>query len=220
MFGCLRRLGCLFVLLLIAVGYLTRGYWWAPARAVASRSTGIAVAPADTVSRWEPLTPAAAERGERGVRALAAPHGPVYVSLRPAELASYAFLSLANALPLSEGAAQATVVGDRVYVRSEVSARDFAGVLGAIGRVLPERDTLTLGGTFEVVHPGLALFHVRDVRLGTVPIPDRMIPPLVRRIRRNVAAPGTDADAIEVPIPSYIGDVRVARGRITLYKNR
>jgi hypothetical protein len=178
------------------------------------------VTPADTLSRWEPVTPAAAERGERQVRALASPRGPVYVSLRPGDLASYAFLSLANTLPPNAEGAEATVVDDRVYVRSVVSLRDFSGALGTLGRVLGERDTLTLGGTFDVLAPGRAEFRVQDVRVGRYPLPEKLIPPLVRRVRRGNADPGVDANALSVPIPSYIADVRVARGRITLYKRR
>lgn len=220
MFGCLRRLGCLFVLLLAVVAYLGRDWWWTPARAVVSRSTGVGVTPSDTASRWESLTPAAAERGERQVRALAAPRGPVYVSLRPGDLASYAFLSLASALPPFVQDAQATVVGDRVYVRSLVSLRDLAGALGSFGVGRAERDTLRLGGTFEVLAPGRAQFHVQDVQLGRFPLPERMIPTLVQRVRRGPRGEGIARDALEVPIPAYIGDVRIARGRVTLYKRQ
>jgi hypothetical protein len=220
MFGCLRRLGCLVVVLLAVVGYLTRGYWWRPARAVVSRSTGVGAAPPDTTSGWESPPPELAERGERQVRALAEPRGPVYVSMRPGELASYVFLSLASAVPASAQDAQATVIGDRVYVRSVVSLRDFAGVLGAVGNLVGDRDTLRLGGTFEVVRRGKALFHVEDVQIGRVPVPERLIPTLVRRVQRRPSGADAAPAALEVPIPDYIGDVRVARGRITLYKNR
>jgi hypothetical protein len=220
MFGCLRRIGCLFVILLVVVGYLTRGYWWRPARAVVSRSAGIAAAPGDTVSGWESLTPERAERGEREVRALAAPHGPVYVSLRPGELASYAFLSLASALPASARDAQAAVIDDRVYIRSVVSLRDFAGALGALGGLVGERDTLRLGGTFDVLAPGRAEFRVQDVQIGNVPVPEKLIPSLVRRVRKRAPTAGVAPDALEIPVPDYIGDVRIARGRITLYKRQ
>jgi hypothetical protein len=219
MFGCLRRLGCLVVLLLVGVGYATRDYWWAPARALVARETGRA-APLDTVSRWERMTPAAAERGERQVRALAAPRGPAYVSLRPGELASYAFLSLASTLPSSAEDAESIVMGDRVYVRSLVNIRDFAGVLGSAGGLLPDRDTLRLGGTFEVLGRGRAQFRVQEVQIGRMPLPERLIPTIVRRVRRQTPGPGVAPDGLELPVPDYIGDVRIANGRITLYKRQ
>ncbi|MBV9881253.1 MAG: hypothetical protein JO180_12190 [Gemmatirosa sp.] len=204
--------------MLAVAAYFTRAYWWAPVRGLAGGAS--TPAEADTVARWEPVTPAGAERGEKQVRALAAPRGPAYVTLHPGDLASYAFLSLANTLPPSARDAQATVVGERVYVRAVVSLRDFAGALGAMGGLLADRDTLRLGGTFEVMEPGRAAFHVQDVQLGALPLPPRTIPPLVRRVRRGTPRPGLAPDALDVPIPEYIGDVRVARGRITLYKRR
>lgn len=220
MFGCLRRVGCLVVILVAALAYFTRGYWYEPARAFVGRAGSSTTADADTLSRWEPLTPASAERGEKQVRGLAAPRGPVYVTLRAGELASYAFLSLANALPPSAKDAEASVVGDRVYVRSVVNLRDFAGALGPMGGLLSERDTLRLGGTFEVLTPGRAQFHVVDVQIGSFPIPQKAIPSLLRRVRRGTVASDVSPDALEIPIPEYIGDVRVARGRITLYKRQ
>jgi hypothetical protein len=218
MFGCLRRVGCLVVVALLVAAYFARAYWWEPVRGMVG--IGAPVAAADTIARWEPVTPAGSERGEKQVRALAAPRGPAYVTLHAGDLASYAFLSLANTLPPSARDAEATVLGDRVYIRAVVALRDFASALGAMGGMFADRDTLRLGGTFEVLEPGRAAFHVRDVQLGNFPVPSAMIPALVRRVRRGVARPDLPADALEVPIPDYIGDVRVARGRITLYKRQ
>jgi hypothetical protein len=216
MFGCLRRLGCLFVIL-VGVGlWFARDLWWPRVQRMSAPRPEV-VAAADSTG-WEPLDQERAERGERAVRALAARTGPVYVTLRAGELASYAFLSLADAPPLPLDDAQATIVGDRVYLRSVVSLRDLGGSLGAAGALLPERDTLQLGGTFEVVRPGLAQFRVAEVRMGSIPVPASLVPRLIRRSGGGVGA-GVADDAIGIPIPRYIGDVRVARGRITLYKS-
>jgi hypothetical protein len=220
MFGCMRRIGCLVVLVVACgVGYLTRDLWLDRVRGYfpgAPDTTAVAA-----TSAWESLSPERAERGERAVRALARNGGPVYVTLRAGELASYAFLSLAPALPPSARDAESAVIGDRVYVRALVSLRELggAGGFGALGGVLADRDTLRLGGTFDVLRPGLAQFHVQDVQLGAFPVPARMIPALVKRVRRGREIAGLSADALAIPIPDYIGDVRVARGRITLYKN-
>ena len=216
MFGCLRRLGCLAVIL-IGVGlWYVRDLWWPRVqRAVGPEPQAVAVADSNG---WEPLDQARAERGERAVRALAARSGPVYVNLRAGELASYAFLSLADVPPLPLDDAQAAVVGDRVYLRSVVSLRDLGGALGAAGGLLPERDTLRLGGTFEVLRPGLAQFRVAEVRIGALPVPLSVVPTLLSRSGARQPQ-GVAEGAIGIPIPRYIGDVRVARGRITLYKS-
>ncbi|HEY0779604.1 MAG TPA: hypothetical protein VGD56_16670 [Gemmatirosa sp.] len=222
MFGCLRRLGCLAVLAIAAALYLARDTW----RPLVARFTRDDDAPATagaaattTVPTWQPVDQPSAARGEHAVRTLAAPRGPVYVNLRPGELASYAFLSLADALPPMLRDAETSVVGDRVYLRSVVAPADFAGVLGrAVRTVLHARDTLRLGGTVDVVRPGLAEFRVRDVRIGTVPVPTPLVPRVVSRFRQGELPPGVAEDAVPIQLPPYIGDVRVGHGRITLYK--
>ena len=217
MFGCLRRLGCLVVLLAAGLAYATRGTWWPLLDRSSGRDREAEVAAAPSV--WQPLDQGAALRGERAVRALAARRGPVYVTLRPGDLASYAFLSLSDALPPALQDAETAVIGDRVYVRALVGPDDLPGVAGsALGSLITRRDTLRLGGTFDVLRPGLAQFRVRDVQMGRVPVPAALIPRLIARVRRGAVPDGVAADAFPVPVPEYIGDVRIGRGRVTLYK--
>ena len=222
MFGCLRKLGCLAVLLVAGALYLGRDWWW-PSVRERMRAEPVEVGRAGSATGgWQSLDQDKAVRGERAVRALSAARGPVYVNLEAGELASYTFLSLTDKLPFPVDGAQAAVIGDRVYVRSPVSLRDLGGALGSVGSLLPDRDTLRLGGTFEVVRPGLAQFRVRDVQVGSVPVPLAVVPRLLRSVgggSRRGRASGVAEDAIAIPIPRYIGDVRVARGRITLYKS-
>lgn len=216
MFGCLRRLGCLTIILVVALLYLARDRW----QPLVARFRGADDAPAaDTSATWQRVDQPSAARGERAIRTLAAPRGPVYVNVRPGELASYTFLSLSDALPATLRDAQTAVIGDRVYLRSVVSPADFAGILGpAVRSVLHARDTLHLDGTVDVIRPGLGQFRVRDVQIGTVPVPSALVPRVVGRFRQGANPPGVAADAIAIPLPPYIGDVRVGRGRVTLYK--
>jgi len=93
----------------------------------------------------------------------------------------------------------------------------LGGALGAAGALLPERDTLRIGGTFDVVRPGLAQFRVLEAQLGAVPLPSSILPRVLRR-GGGTGGQGVAADGVGIPIPRYIGDVRVSRGRITLYK--
>ena len=51
--------------------------------------------------------------------------GPVFANLTPAEAASYIFTVIAKQLPPSARNAEASVVGDRLYVRSDVDLKDF-----------------------------------------------------------------------------------------------
>ncbi len=215
MYGCLRRLGCLVLLVAAGGAYLARDLWWPR---VAARASGEPAAAAVEGPVWESLDYDRAARGERAVRALAARNGPVYVNLRAGDLASYVFLSLTPGLPIRGEEAQAAVVGDRIEVRAPVALRELGGAVGGLGALLPERDTLRLGGTLEVVRPGLAQFRLVDVQVGRVPLPASAVAGLVRRVREGRAPEGVEPDALPVRLPPYIGDVRVARGRITLYK--
>jgi hypothetical protein len=46
-----------------------------------------------------------------------------------------------------------------------------------------------------------------------------MISTLIGRFDHGNRPAGVDADALPLPLPAYVGDIRVANGRITLYKN-
>jgi len=84
--------------------------------------------------------------------------------------------------------------------------------------VLQEREKVQLSGTFRVVKPGLAEFLVKDVKLRNVSVPRGVIPTLVRRLDRGSRVAGLSDGALAVPIPQYVGDIRVANGKVTLYK--
>ena len=225
MFGCLRRLGCLTLIALAVLLYFTRDSW----RPLAARFRSPATAPGargtsggatrTTTPVWQSVDYAAATRGEQAVRALSARRGPVYVNLTPGELVSYAVLSLADGLSDRLRDAQTTIVGDRVYVRAEVSPENFPGILSrAVRDVLHQRDTLQLGGTVDVLRPELAQLRVREVRIGAIRLPSAVIPNVVARFRQGEPPADVAPDALPIPLPPYIGDVRVARDHITLYK--
>ena len=213
MFGCMRRLGCLAVVLLLAVGlYLSRSRWMP------------LVGFGDTAAKegvWEPVTAEGAERARAAIASLAAKSGPVYANIRPGDLASYVFRALRNELPPSAQNVEATVIGDRMYVRASVALSDFGGpsVLGPLAALMSDRETMMFGGTFDVLRPGLAQFRVQELKLRELAIPARMIPKLVQRIGRGARPQGVAPDALPLEVPVHIGDARVGRGQDTLYKN-
>src|SRR4030081_4021304 len=157
--GCLRRLGCLIVLLAIAcVGWLTREKWLKivpGAKSSADSSGATATAPERT---WEPLSPAAGARGKRAIDGLASSRGPVFVNLAPDEIASYVVQAAGGAFPGSADSVEAAVIGDVLYVRAIVPTKDIAGsgVLGPLAGLLNEREKVSLGGGFHVIRPGLS----------------------------------------------------------------
>jgi len=220
MFGCLRRLGCLVVLLLIAAVW----YWYARVErpATTTASTDAVTGASSVNTGWKPLTEVDAQRGRVAVEALARRSGPVFANLSPAEAASYIFLVVAKQLPPSARNAEASIVGDRLYVRSEVDLKDFggAGQLGALGMLLGSRDSVLLGGTIHMLKPGLAEFQVQEVKLGRLDVPKSLIPRLIAQMTRaKKKVEGVSETGLPMVMPPYISDVRIANGKITLYKS-
>jgi hypothetical protein len=206
------RLGCLVILAIAAVvGWFTRDRWM-PA-GMRDR-----LSPPARVAVWEPLTDRGAERTRAALNRLTQPKGPVFETLSGGDVASYAFRELANQLPGSADSIQAMVRGESVSMRAVVRTSDIRG-LGTIGSMLGDREHVELTGTMRVVRPGLAEFQVQDAKIRGLSLPHGMISTLVSRFGRGVRPSGVSSDAMPLPLPPYVGDIRVANGKITLYKN-
>jgi hypothetical protein len=218
--GCFRRLGCLVLIIALVALW----YWYARVERPAATTTVLTTTTggSSTNSGWQPLTAADAERGRVAVEALARRSGPVFANLSPAEAASYIFLVVAKQLPPSARNAEASIVGDRLYVRSEVDLKDFggSGQLGALGMLLGSRDSVLLGGTIHMLKPGLAEFQVQEVKLGKLQVPKALIPRLITQMTHGKnKALGISESSLPMVMPAYISDVRIANGKITLYKS-
>ena len=211
--GCIARLGCLVMLAFLAVGaWFTRDRWM-------SKVTGSGPVAA-TTSTWQPLSPAAGARGKRTIESLQSSTGPVFANLSAAEIASYVFQTVGRTLPASADSVEAAVIGDALYVRAIVPMRDLAGsgALGPLGGLLNDREKITIGGGFRVVRPGLSEFQVREIKLRDFKVPHGAIPRLLQQIGRGNRPEGIAADALPVPTPATLADVRIANGKVTLYK--
>jgi hypothetical protein len=144
---------------------------------------------AKPASGWEPLTPHGAAVAKRAVESLEAPKGPAYVEVTGAEFAAYA---LKGAVPES---AQAAVIDDRLHVRTRADVPRMG------------REDVEIVGTIDVPRPGVGEWRATEIKVGDVPLP----PALLSRIFHG-------ADSATVGLPAAVGDIRVARGHITLYK--
>jgi hypothetical protein len=219
--GCLRRAGCLVLILILAGVW----YWYArverPARDQVAATTTATTATPSAASGWQPLTAADASRGEEAVQSLGRQSGPVFANLTAAQAASYIFTVVAKQLPPSAKNAEASIIGDRLYVRSDVELKDFGGAksLGPVGMLLGDRDSVRLGGTIRMLRPGLAEFVVQEVKLGRIDVPNGLIPRLLTQMKRGKPVEGISDKGLPMVMPSYISDVRIANGRITLYKS-
>lgn len=234
--GCLFRLGCLVVLLICGVvAYFARDLWmdrlpWRPAQNEVARdgqsgatdrsSPGPTGTAASRTTNWAPLSQSGANRTRDALQRLSGPRGPVFVTLDGSDVASYIFLQLARQMPAATDSFAARVVDDRVQLRARMRTSDLGGAVGgALGAVLGERERVELSGRLRVVGPGLAAFQVEDMRIRDINLPDAVVSRLMKTIARAPQAAGLDENALPISIPSYIGDVRVSNGRITLYKN-
>jgi hypothetical protein len=211
--GCIARLGCLILLAVAAaVGWLTRDHWL-PER---YRRTAAVHTPT-----WEPLSAAGAERTRVALEKLSRPSGPVFQTLSGADVASYVARAVMRSMPASADSVQVMVDGDRIAVRANVKLSDLGGAagLGAIGAMLGDREPVQITGTIKVVRPGLGELQATDVKIRGLSVPRGMIATLMQRLSRGSRDPALDANGLPVPLPRYVGDIRVADGKITLYKN-
>ena len=214
--GCLRRVGCLVVVVAIAVGlWITQDKWL---RIVRRSRPAPEAATLDRV--WQPLSPEAAARGKQALDGLSAARGPVYANLTANEIASYVVQAAGGAFPATSDSVEAAVIGDVLYVRAIVPTREIvrSGVLGPLAGLLNEREKVSLGGSFHVIRPGLSEFQLRDVKLREFSVPRGAFPRLVHQITKGKKTPGVADDALAVPTPPSLADVRIANGRVTLYK--
>ena len=91
-------------------------------------------------------------------------------------------------------------------------------MLGPLGSLLNSRERISIGGSFRVVRPGLSEFQVREVKLRDFKIPTGAIPQLLKAMSRGARPEGIAPDALPVPTPKTLGDVRIANRKVTLYK--
>ena len=217
--GFFRRLGCLLIILLIL---LAVWYWYARVPTTTGTTTSTTVGTATSVSSgWQPLTAADADRGRAAVQSLGRQSGPVFANLTAAQAASYIFTVLAKQLPPSAQNAQAAIIGDRLYVRSDVELKDFGGSksLGPLGMLLGDRDSVRFGGTINMLKPGLGEFLVQEVKLGRFEVPNALVPRILTQMKRGKQPEGISQNGLPMVMPAYISDVRISNGKITLYKS-
>jgi hypothetical protein len=215
--GFFRRIGCLIIVVLIC---FAAWYWYRRAPMSTSTTTTVGTT-TSTNGGWQPLTAADAERGRAAVQSLGSQSGPVFANLTAAEAASYIFTVLAKQLPPSAQNVQAAIVGDRLYVRSDVELKDFGGskALGPLGMLLGDRDSVRLGGTINMLKAGLGEFLVQEVKLGKLDVPSALIPRILSQMKKGKPVDGISQNGLPMVMPSYISDVRIANGKITLYKS-
>jgi hypothetical protein len=212
--GCLARLGCLVVLVILGVcAWFTRDKWMP--KITSGPAPVVSIAPV-----WEPLSPEAGARGKRVIESLQSNGGPVFANLRAGEIASYVFETAGRTLPASADSVEAAVIGDALCMRAIVPMKEIAGsgALGPLAGLMNDREKLSICGSFHVVHPGLSEFQVREIKLREFKMPSGAIPRLLQQMSKGNRPAGISADALPVATPKALADVRIANHQVTLYK--
>jgi hypothetical protein len=144
----------------------------------------------------------------------------VFTNVRAADVASYVFDELSKQMPPSAQNAEAAVIGSELCVRALVRLTDFggAGALGPLASMFGDREPVQFCGTMEVFRPGLAEYHVKSLKVRDLSIPGPAVPRLLKNIEHGTRPEGLADDALPLKVPPYIADVRISKGRVTLYK--
>jgi hypothetical protein len=219
--GCIGRIGCLIVLVLLGViGWLTRDRWLHVVSSGPAGRSDSAVAAAGREGVWEPLTAQGGERARRALTDLARPNGPTIVTVRAPDLGAYVYQELARQLPPSADSVEAMAVGDQLHVRASVRLQELGGrdVLGPLAAMLGDRERLEIGGNLRVVRPGLGELVVREIRVGQLRMPSGLIPRLLRQVSRRDRPAGISDAGLPLRLPEHVGEVRIAGGSVTVVK--
>jgi hypothetical protein len=215
MSGCLRQIGCLVVLVVLLVaGWLTRELWW-------ERATGRPLAPETT---WTPVEPDEAPSARRRIEALERRQGEVFTALTPGEVAALILGETSGRLPPSVQDLETSVVGDALSIRASVDLTALRSVEGLrpLRSFLTARQPVTITGRPRVVERGRGAFDVQAVKIGGIEVPGPALGALIRQLDRaggeDSPVSGSNGRTITFSLPRYVGDIRIARGRVILYK--
>lgn len=192
-------------------------------------STDRDVAPADSTTKGTrrastvPITWATVSSTAKStaIAPLSAPNGPAYVTVGAGDLASLLSVPLKSQLPRSATDVQIALVDRQLLVRSVLDVAELAGdgTLGKLmGIALSGRDTIQFGGTVEPWREGFAQFRVEALRVKGFEVPQRVVPTVMRVMRRSNTDSTLAANAFAIRLPRSVADLRIANGRMTLYK--
>jgi hypothetical protein len=69
-----------------------------------------------------------------------------------------------------------------------------------------------------MLRPGQGEFLIQEVKIGSFKLPAALIPRLLAQMKRGNRIQGVSPNGLPMTMPAYISDVRIADGKITLYK--
>lgn len=204
-FGCLRRVVSLVVLVLLALAaWHYRDFLVARYHQLRGGS-----APA-------PSAADAARTGSAKLDALEGPTPPVRTALSEAELQALLNTRMSGALPRWVDSARIRLEGDRVRLSGRVPVDHLPQIrnLGEVAGLLPDTAEVAVNGQVIPIQGGRVALAVDQVTAAHIPLPHRLIPQVLSGLRkRGDAAP---ADALPLPLPANITSAYVRSDSLIL----
>ncbi len=110
----------------------------------------------------------------------------------------------------------AVALGDqRVEVRGSLDVSAVPRrLLGPLSEGLGRRERVVAGGVLSAEPDGHLVWTIDQLRIGEFPFPHSVIPAILHVM--NLTA--RDTPAVPIPLPAGIGDVRVTRTGIRVYR--
>jgi hypothetical protein len=156
-----------------------------------------------------PLRPTAelAETAEEKLASLAGRQAaPGRIALTEAELQSLVEYRLAAVLPPYIAAPRVRLEDGRMRLEARVAMRRLPELpeLGELGAFLPDTADVAATGHLIPLGPGRVAIALDGISVARVPLPARLIPPVLRRLGRK-DEDGLPANAIAAPLPAGAG---------------
>ncbi len=205
-FGCLRRVVSLIVLVAIiaAIWYFR----------------------ADIMAKWRQFrgeSPAAAVSPEKAARsanakmaALQGPNPPARTALSQEELQALLHTRLAPSLPGWVDSTRIRLEGERVRLSGRVPFDKVPQVrdLGSVAGLLPDTSEIAVTGQVIPLARGRIALAVDQVTAAHIPLPRRLIPQVLGRLKK----PGdtSPADALSLSLPAAISSAYVRNDSLIL----
>lgn len=209
MFGCLRKIGCLGLIVALGVGYYLYRDGQVPSLRPSRAAEG----------GWVTIDSSDGRVGQGAVEKIKGRSGRAYTSLTAEQAVAYLIYESGGYFNASYGNISARINGDTLQLKSLLSLRDLgvAEMLGPLAGMLSAQDTVQLSGTVGIISPGLGQFRVSEARIRGMAIPSGLIPRLIAQIR-EYEPDGLAPNGLPLPLPPYVEDIRIANGKITLYR--
>ncbi len=169
----------------------------------------------------EAVTPELAAQADRKLAELGTAGGRDRVALHQAELQSLLEYRWGGFLPADVARPRIGLRDGQVTLQAGVATARFGRIpeLQDILSILPDTTTLKAVGSFTPVDSGRVALEIHELGAAGIPVPDRLIPPILRRFRGG-GEPGLAPNAVAVPLPPGIRALYISGDSLVFVASR